>query len=96
MSKGFAEASQGPVLDDDSLVPQIQILTGFLISKLCCLFRVGTFSNSRFDLLEGLLQSMLVLFQSGITGRRSLGKGGSKIKSGDVLPGLMFQFLEKW
>ena len=80
MSKGFAEASQGPVLDKKCLVPKIQVFTGFL----CCLFRIGTFSNLRFDLLEGRLQTMLALFQSGIAGRRSLGKGGSIVKSGDI------------
>ena len=63
MSKGFAEASQGPVLDNKCLVPNIQVFTGLFVSTLCYLFRVGTFSNLRFDLLEGRLQTMLALFQ---------------------------------
>ena len=92
MSKGFAETSQGPVLDKECLVPKIQVFTGFLVSTLCCLFRVGTFPNLRFDLLEGRLQTMLALFQSGIAGRISLGKGGSKVKRGDILSRLVFQF----
>ena len=96
MSKGFAEASQGPVLDKKCLVPKIQVFTGFLISTLYYLYRIGTFSNLRFDLLEGRLQTMLAFFQSGIAGRRSLGKGDSKVKSGNSLPRLVFQFLENW
>ena len=37
---------------------------------------------------------MLALLQSGVTGRRSLGKGGSEVEGGYVLSSLMFQFLE--
>ena len=96
MSKGFAETSQGPVLDKKCLVPKIQVFTGFLVSTVCYLFRIGTFSDLRFDLLEGRRQTMLAFFQSGIAGRRSLDKGGSKVKSGDILPRLVFQFLENW
>ena len=89
MSKGFAETSQGPVLDNESLVPEIQVFTGFLVSTLCYLFRDGTFPDLRFDLLKGRLQTMLALFHSGIAGRRSLGKGGSKVKCGDIVsPGV--------
>ena len=88
MSKGFAETSQGPVLDNKCLVPEIQVFTGFLVSMLCYLFRVGTFPDLRFDLLKGRLQTMLALFQSGIAGR-SLGKGGSKVKRGDILSRLV-------
>ena len=95
MSKVFAETSQGPVLDKKCLVPKIQVFTGFLVSTLCCLFRVGTFPSLRFDLLEGRLQTMLALFQSGIAGR-SLGKGGSKVKCGDILSRPVFQFFENW
>ena len=84
------------MLDKECLVPEIQVFTGFLVSTLCCLFRVGTFPNLRFDLLEGRLQTMLALFQSGIAGRRSLGKGGSKVKRGDILSRLVFQFFENW
>ena len=96
MSKGFTETSQGPVLDNKCLVPEIQEFTGFLVSMLCYLFRVGTFPDLRFDLLKGRLQAMLALFQSGIAGRRSLGKGGSKVKRGDILSRLVFQFFENW
>ena len=96
MRKAFAETSQGPVLDKKCLVPKIQVFTGFLVSTLCCLFRVGTFPNLRFDLLEGRLQTMLALFQSGTAGRRSLGKGGSKVKRGDILSRLVLQFFENW
>ena len=74
MSKGFAEASQGPVLDKKCLVPKIQVFTGFLVSTLCCLFRIGTFSNLRFDLLEGPLQTMLALFQRGMQEEEVLAK----------------------
>ena len=95
MIKGFAETSQGPVLDKECFVPEIQVFTGFLIFMLCCLFRVGTFPNLRFDLLESRLQTMLALVQSGIAGR-SFGKGGSKVKRGDILSRLVFQFLENW
>ena len=94
MSKGLAETSQGPMLDNECLVPEIQVFTGFLISTLCYLFRVGTLPDLRFDLLKGRLQTMLALFQSGIAGRRSLGKGGSKVRRGDILSRLVFQFLE--
>ena len=37
---------------------------------------------------------MLTLLQSGITGGRSLGKGGSEIESGNILSCLMFQFFK--
>ena len=81
MSKRFTEASQGPVLDQNSLVPEIQILTGFLVSTLCCLFRIGTFPDLRLDLLKGQLKTILAPLQSGVAGGRSL----SKAKRGDIL-----------
>ena len=96
MSNGFAGISQGPVLDKKRLVPKNQVFTGFLVPTLCCLFRVGTFPNLRFDLLEGRLETMLALFQGGIAGRISLGKGGTKVKRGDILSRLVFQFFENW
>ena len=78
----FTEAGQGSVLDQDDLVPQIQVLTDFFISMFCCFIRVGTFPDLRLDLFEGRLQTMLTLFQSGIAGGRSLGKGSSEISVG--------------
>ena len=96
MSKGFAVTSQGPVLDKECLIPEIQVFTSFLVSTLCYLFRVATFPDLRFDLLKGQLQTMSTLLQSGIAGRRSLGKGGSKVKRGYILSRLVFQFFENW
>ena len=96
MGQGFAKASQGPVLDQDGLIPQIPILTGFLISTFRYFIRVGTFPDLRLDLFENVFQAILTLLQSDITGRGSLGKGSSEIESGNILSCLMFQFFKNW
>ena len=54
-----------------------------------CFFRVGTSPDLRFDLFEGVFQTILTLLQSDITGRGSLGKGSSEIESGKILSCLM-------
>ena len=59
-------------------------------------FQGRTFPDLRFNLLKGRLQTLLSLFKSGIAGRRSLGKGGSEVKRGDILSRLVFQFFENW
>ena len=82
MGYRFTEAGQ----DQDGFVPQIQVLTGLLVSMFRCFIRVGAFPDLRLDLFEGQLQTKLTFFQSGIAGRRSLGKGSSEIQRGNVLP----------
>ena len=76
------------MLDQDGLIPQIQRLTGFLISMFRYFIRVGTFPDPRLDLFENVFQAILTLLKSHMTERGSLDKGSSEIESGknSVLP----------
>ena len=78
------KASQGPVLDQDGLIPHIQRLTGFLLSMFRYIIRVGTFPDLRLDLIENVFQAILTLLKSDMTERGSLGKGSSEIESGKI------------
>ena len=68
------------MLNKNCLIPEIHVLSDFLISALCCFLRIGTFLNLRFNLLDSLLNAMLAFFQGSITRRRSFGKGSGEVE----------------
>ena len=84
------------MLNKHGLVPEIHVLSYFLISALCRFLRIGTFLDLRFYLLDSGFNAVLAFLQRSIARRGGFGKSRGEIEGRDILPSLMFQLLENW
>ena len=68
------------MLNKNCLIPEIHVLSDFLISALCCFLRIGTFLNLRFYLLDSYLMLCWHFSKEALQEEEVLAKAAVKLR----------------